>query len=256
MSFDAGSSAAAPSQDTGAQTTDAGTSNQTQTTWRDTLPEDLKASPVLAKYQDPHAAFKALVDAQELIGRKSEGLVKPGPDAKPEDVAKFYKALGRPDTPDAYAMPEVKDMPEGYGLLPEVEKIAREGLHGLGLTQDQFKGAMELLTANSIKEIKAKHALQAAESKAFTEAHGDKAKDVLESAARVIRSIGGDDLIKALQETEAVNRKVVMEAFASMAPHFVEGGAKGGPAGSAGTKDYTKLSPSERIAQGRKDGYT
>ena len=252
MTLDVGTTPA-PNQDTGNQ--DQITPATPTATWRDTLPDDLKASPVLAKYQDQNAAIKALVDAQELIGKKAAGIVKPGPDAKPEDIAEYYKALGRPDTPDAYVMPTFEGVPDGYGISPEVEKVAREALHGLGLSQEQYAGAMKALVADSLKNYQAKEQFRASESKAFLEAHGDKAQEVLKSAESVIRSIGGDDLLKALNETEAVNRKVVMEAFAGLAPHFGEGGMKGSPGSGPGAKNFNDLPPAERIAAAREAGY-
>ena len=250
MTLDVGTDAA-PNQDTGNQ--DQITHATSTPSWRDTLPDDLKASPVFEKYQDQNAALKALVDAQEIIGRKTAGIVKPGPDAKPEDVAEFYKALGRPDTPDAYAMPTFDGIPEGHGISPEVEKVAREALHGLGLNQEQFDGAMKALVGSSLKDLEAKTAFNASESKAFLAEHGDKAQEVLKTAEGVILAVGGEDLLKALNETEAVNRHVVMNAFARLAPQFGEGTLKTGLPG--GVKNFNELPPAERIAAAREAGY-
>lgn len=241
---------AAPSQDTGTPTTAPATSTPT---WRDTLPDDLKASPVLAKYQDQTAAIKALVDAQEIIGRKTAGIVKPGPDAKPEELSEYYKALGRPETPDAYVMPTFDGIPEGYGISPEIEKIAREALHGAGVSQEQYDVAMKALVGHSLQEHQAKTAFRASESKAFMAEHGDKAQEVLKTAEGVILAVGGEDLLKALNETEAVNRHVVMNAFARLAPQFGEGTLKTGSPGV--TKNFNELPPAERVTAAREAGY-
>lgn len=247
---------AAPAQDTSAnqQQSQLAPPPAAEPSWRDTLPDELKASPVLAKYQDQTAAIKALVDAQDLIGKKTSGLVKPGPGAKPEEVAEFYKALGRPDTPDAYVMPKIEGIPEGYGISPDVEKIARESLHGLGLGQEQFDGAMKALVNHSLKEHQEKVAFRNAEATAFQAAHGDKAGTVLKTAEQAILTIGGEDLLKALNETEAVNRKVVMESFAKLAANLGEGGLKMGSPGASPT-NLNELPPAERITAARAAGY-
>lgn len=68
----------------------------------------------------------------------------PGDDAKPEDIAAFHKALGVPETPDAY----VKDLKLDDGLVlgeldkPIVEDFAKEA-HKAGVTPQQFKNTIQ-----------------------------------------------------------------------------------------------------------------
>jgi len=241
-------------QDTAAATTSpAGQPTTATPSWRDTLPDDLKASPVLAKYQDQNAAMKALVEAQALIGKKAEGLKVPGPDAKPEEVAEFYKALGRPEAPDKYTMPKVEGIPEGFGISPEVEKVAREALHGLGLSQKQFEGAMAALVGDSLKQMQAKEAFRVSELKAFESEHGEKAKGRLELALKAARVLGGDAFLKALNETGAGNHRVVYEALAKFGETLGEAALKLGE--PAGGKNFNDLPPTERITAAREAGY-
>lgn len=68
--------------------------------WRATLPEDIRAVPELQKYASVADLAKGHVEQSKLVGRK--GLEIPGPDAKPEQVAAFHKALGVPESPDKY----------------------------------------------------------------------------------------------------------------------------------------------------------
>lgn len=70
--------------------------------WRATLPEDLKSDTYLARYKSPEDAFRALSSAQKTI---SQGLAKkPGPDAKPEEVARYRESLGVPKVAAEYAL--------------------------------------------------------------------------------------------------------------------------------------------------------
>ena len=77
------------------------------TAWRETLPEDIRGAPELAKYPDVAALAKGHLEQSKLVGRK--GIVVPGADAKPEDVAAYRAALGVPESPDKYQItrPEI-----------------------------------------------------------------------------------------------------------------------------------------------------
>jgi hypothetical protein len=247
---------AAQTPDTGTTSTTAASDGQsTQATWRDTLPDELKASPVLSKYTDQNAALKALVEAQDLIGRKSEGIKVPGPDAKPEERESFFKALGRPDTPDQYVMPTVEGIPEGMGIRPEVEQAAKAGLHKLGLTTDQFNGAMQLLMQQSVGEYQKAQAFKASERKALEDTYKDALPARLDLALRAARAEGGEDLVRALDASGAGNYRAVIEYFAKRGETLGETGMKGGP-GAPGSVDFSKLSPVERINKAREMGIT
>lgn len=72
-------------------------------TWRDSLPDDLKAAPELAKYTDVAALAKGHLEQSKLVGRKVEGQFKvPDSTSTPEEKAAFRKAMQVPDTPEGY----------------------------------------------------------------------------------------------------------------------------------------------------------
>lgn len=71
--------------------------------WRDTLPEDLKADKSLESFKDVGALAKSYVETKKLVGVKQDGALKvPGPEATPEERQAFAKALGVPATPAEY----------------------------------------------------------------------------------------------------------------------------------------------------------
>ena len=76
----------------------------TQTSWRDTLPDDLKSDATLNKYSDIPNLAKAHIELQKLIGQK--GIIKPGKEASPEQIKAFREALGIPSDPSKYDMGE------------------------------------------------------------------------------------------------------------------------------------------------------
>ena len=69
--------------------------------WRDTLPDDLKADKSLESFKDVPALAKSYVETKKLVGSKQAPTV-PGAAASPEEVAAWRKALGVPDTPEGY----------------------------------------------------------------------------------------------------------------------------------------------------------
>jgi hypothetical protein len=150
-------------------------------------------------------------------------------------------------------MPTVDGLPEGYGISPEVEQTARAALHGLGLNQKQFEGAMSALIGNSMQELQKKEEFRVAEYSAFTQEHGDKAEERLKMAHKGTLALGGEELLNALNVTGAGNYRVVYEAMAKYAEtHLAEGAHHGGAPGAQ--QDLLKLSPTERLTAAREAG--
>ncbi len=104
--------------------------------WRATLPEELKAAPSLAKFQDPAALAKSYIEAEKLIGKK--GVIVPGEGASEAEQAAFRKALGVPDAPDAYEI-KVENVP-AHIWNDDAAALLRQGAHQLGLTPQQAQG--------------------------------------------------------------------------------------------------------------------
>lgn len=76
------------------------TNGQQSSSWRDSLPADLRANPALSNFADVGALAKEHVNLQGLIGRK--GIIPPTENDPPEAWQKFYDALGRPAKPEEY----------------------------------------------------------------------------------------------------------------------------------------------------------
>lgn len=125
--------------------------------WRDSLPEEIKEDKALADFTDPGGLAKAYLDTKADVGRS---LRLPGPDASLEDmqafnislmqkvptltaipgegssdeaINEFYRQLGRPDEISGYKIPETDDPMAKAGLL----ELATDA-HKEGLSQDQF----------------------------------------------------------------------------------------------------------------------
>lgn len=102
--------------------------------WLATLPEDLRAKPSLAKFQEPAALAKSYVELEGLVGRK--GAIPPKDGDPPEVAAAFRAALGVPEAPEGY------DLKLGEGIPAEVwndgtAAVLRGWAHEAGLTPKQ-----------------------------------------------------------------------------------------------------------------------
>lgn len=118
--------------------------------WRASLPEDLRAEPSLATFKDVGSLAKSFVHAQRM--RNDKGLILPADDALPEEWDGFYKALGRPETPDKYEFSEVK-LPEGQTVDADMEKDFREQAYKTGLTAKQAAALRDWYFGTASKKL-------------------------------------------------------------------------------------------------------
>lgn len=103
--------------------------------WRADLDDDLR--PTAERFSSKADAIRAI---QAFQKRESQVRV-PGKNASVEEIAKYRKAIGIPESPDKYEFPE---LPEGEELTEEMQasrKTWSERFHNLGISQ---KAAKEL----------------------------------------------------------------------------------------------------------------
>lgn len=98
-----------------------------------TLPEQLRQNPHLTRQQDFGSFAKEYVNLVSKIGEK--GIIPPKGD-DPNDRARFYKELGRPESPDQYNF-EGFEKPDGVPWNDEVGAELVAAMHEVGLTNEQ-----------------------------------------------------------------------------------------------------------------------
>ncbi|WFS62691.1 hypothetical protein LF599_00615 [Pseudodesulfovibrio thermohalotolerans] len=219
--------------------------------WQMTLPEEwtvhqmgedgvetdipLRDHPALAKYATKDEAVKALVHAQRMLGKTPEGYVRvPGEEDSPEDRAAFYGALGRPDKPDGYELPDM-ELPDGFELRKDLVGGLREKAFELGLTPGQVTGLYQwflplVLDTHHAMEAEAAK-LRESELQSLRNVHRGDTPSLLDSALRAAEAVGGEELLAALDATGAGNRAAVISAFAKIAPLVLESGLRGSARG-------------------------
>jgi hypothetical protein len=199
-------------------------------------------SDVIMRFIDPGTGqvnVPALIAAFEDLARRLPGMVTvPGPDADIDTRLRFRRALGIPDTPDAY---RVSVGHPGLAVDPEVN----QRLHEAGFTPEQVQLVYDLAVERVMPVIEAMGETHRAETDlaALVEHFGGE-----ERWAEVSRQVSAwgkahlpEDVYRALAST----REGVMALFRMMAegePTLAAGGGAGMPAGGApGEEDLKAL---------------
>ncbi len=233
-----GAAAAAPGATggaTGTQATNPGAAGSTPS-WRDSLAPEFKDLPALKDYPDINALAKSHVSLQSKLG--ANPIVRPKDDAKPEEIAAFYDALGRPKEAKDYNLAAPTGMPEG---LPQDEAFKTAFLghfHEAGLTQKQAetiygkymehsaKSFQEFTTAKTLAKQKGIQDLQAKWKENYD---ANSAQ-----AAGVIRTFGSPALVKWLEETGNGDEPAFVELFHAISQTLNEDRANGSGNGDLG----------------------
>lgn len=191
-------------------------------TGREWLPEAFRADPTFEPFKDLEGLAKSYKHAASLVGvDKAEVLRLPKAADAPE-WGEVWNKLGRPEKPDGYEFPE--------GAVPEaLADGLRSTAHELGLSKTQ---AAKL--AGWYAEQRAGEMKQLAEQ-AVTTLRGEWGKafdDQLHAAKKALREVGGDDVMKVLDETGLGNHPAIIRMFAKLGGERGEAGLKGGASGS------------------------
>lgn len=119
-----------PSTGTGA--TAAGTPS-----WRDSLPEELRAEAAFAKFTDVAGLAKSYLNAEKMIG--ADKIPLPGKHATEADWQNVFKKLGAPESPDKYEFTADKGIAMDDGLLKGFKETACKA----GILPKQAQGMLD-----------------------------------------------------------------------------------------------------------------
>lgn len=246
--------AATPTEEVAAAETVAASEATAQTTeqasavedWR---PESLRGEKALEKYKSPEDAYKALVEAQKLIGKKADPLAPPAEDAPQEEKDAFsakLRALRGVPTEDrvaeAYAVTQPEDAPEGYALDPNLVGAFQAIAHKAGLAPAEFKelaaGYMQMeVKAITAGRQEAKVRQEQAEAALVKEwqAAGLVPKDEFGNALKAAQALGlvGKDGKDSILGHLGNNTELIKALSERVWPLVAEGKLKGGATASS-----------------------
>ena len=133
---------------------------ESPTSWFDNVPEEYRenASLVSLKDKDFGEFVKDYANKDSLVGKK--GVILPDPNS-PEDIARYNKEIGVPESADLYESQEF-DIPEEVSQFIDTERAEgfKELAHKYGLTPDQYKGLVSEVMAQDIGTIKDRQAAE------------------------------------------------------------------------------------------------
>jgi hypothetical protein len=110
------------------------------TSWKDSLPDDLKSNSTLDRFDTSEGIVRSYLNLEKLIGTEKVPVPKEGDN---EGWDRYYKASGRPEKPDEYGFAKPEQLPEGMEYSPDIDKAFATKAHELGLNKKQAAALRE-----------------------------------------------------------------------------------------------------------------
>lgn len=169
--------------------------------WRDSLPDDIKADPSLKDIADIPNLAKSFVNAQKMIG--TDKIAKPQKTWGDAQWAEFFAAGGRPESAEKYDF-QVQP-PEGVQIDEAKMLETKKHLHSLGLNSKQAGAAIKYyLDSIGTSQKALTDADMAAKSAATIELKGKWGVNYdnnMQIAQGVVKKFGSPELVAKLTST-------------------------------------------------------
>ncbi len=135
-------------------------------TWRESLPDDLKAEPSLASFKDLPSFAKSYINAQRMLGKAKVAI--PTETSTPGEWEEFFKAAGRPTTAGDYGLKRPKDFPE-EAWDEKFVTGAQEVFHKHGVSKKAADAIAAYWNEAAVKAMKEQDATAAAEKQTLVD---------------------------------------------------------------------------------------
>jgi hypothetical protein len=173
----------------------------------------------------------------DLEKKLAGAVIKPGENAKPEEIQAYRKAMGVPDKPEEYEF----DKAEGQEDSPQLIEWFKGAAHRLGLPKDVAKGLRNEYNSMLTETLKAEAVIQKkarddARASLVKEAGGEEQYKVVETLAdRVWKKVMGQDFGTFVKETGFINNPYpIIKVITMLAKKTGEDFAPGGEPGKGG----------------------
>ena len=108
------------------------------TSWKEAISEEFRQDPNIEKFTEIDALAKSYINATKMIGQ--DKVAVPNKNSTEDQWNEVYDKLGRPESPDKYALDVKSDIvPLDNGAV----KQFAENAHKLGLSNKQAQGVLE-----------------------------------------------------------------------------------------------------------------
>jgi len=162
--------------------------------WVPGLPDELQKVAKAKGWKAPADAVKSYSELERFASKAVQ-------DMTPEERERFYKRLGRPESPDGYELSTII-LPKGFDKDPGADKAFKEMAHGFGLTKAQAKGIHEWAMKTGADTIlSARQIMTKQKDEAITALRKEWGGDFdanLSGVQKLIRNFGDDSLVQFL----------------------------------------------------------
>jgi hypothetical protein len=194
-------------------------------TWATQVSKEYRENP---EYAGKLAAFEKLDDLVKGYFEAQGRSDIPGADAKPEELAAFWKKLGCPEKPEGYTI--AKEQNAGTFI---------SAAHAARLTDEQASALWKTVSESTARQLSAVQEAQAAEIAAadalLQKEYGEKYGYALEMFKR---GVGDGELKARIINAGLAGRPEIVKAFIALGESLQESGSpkSGNPPGA--TRDY------------------
>lgn len=183
--------------------------------WRAALPDEWKNHDFVKTYQKPgdfvKSAFEIAQDRDGLKQKLENTIPKLSDKSTDDERAAYYKAIGRPDKADDYAITIPEGVPKDEASVEWFKKTS----HKLGLSKQQGEalaaGYFEMMKGNLTTIENAYKARQAETVNKLKGEWGGKFEENMDLAKKTAQKIGGEEVIAYLDSTGLGNEPVIVK---------------------------------------------
>lgn len=210
------------------------------------LPEDLRQDPSFLKYNSMDDFVRGAKSAMSMIGMDKNELVRiPKTDADPKEWDSYYNKIGRPETPDKYAVPDVGSVKFDETVLSEFKQL----VHKNGMPAKLFEETIKWYASLNEKSAEQKKQ-QLADAQKSTESELKKQWGVAydQKVNKIDDVLNNYDesgeLFDDLKQSGLLTKKSIWKFLERISDDFSEsdGGSKGGQKGEvAMTPDQARM---------------
>lgn len=223
--------------------------------WYKGFPAEYEGLVKSKNWDSPLKALESYRNLEKHLGVPSDRLLKlPLPTDGKEAWEPIYKALGKPESPDKYQIPELK---LGEGITIDTAKLdaVKKVMHETGITQKQAESLIKWYGSDLTQQVEAYKNQQTAAKQAgeaeLKKAWGDKFEPELDTARAVIRKFGNEELLAELEQSGMGNHPKLTQFLNKVGKAMLEDSATGANKNSAFYNDASIAS--NKIAELRLD---
>lgn len=192
--------------------------NPPSATWRDALPEDIRTSPSLSKFETQEGLAKSYINLERMLGQDKVVVPKEGDQAGWEAA---YKALGRPNDPKEYGFEPPKDLPAGLEYSQEQDTRLANVAHKAGLNRQQAALVREEFIKYMGEGVQAQsesfEASRATQETQIKSEWGRAYDQNIKEAKLAMKEYTGDEFVAYLEQTGLGNHPAMIKAFHTIA---------------------------------------